>query len=413
MRRHFKRLIGDRRGNAILIAAGALPLVIGAAGLASDTVQWTMWKRQLQRAADSAAIAGSLARHQGTNLDTSVNAELTRNDHLWMADLAAIDVTTTPADTSTEASRVNVSLSIQQKLGFSSVFMSAAPVINVNARAAMLDEGDFCVVALEKGTDPGIIIQGSTTSNLGCAVISDSIAVTDAVDTIGNAYTFNSPLVAAVGGLPTSISGAAKLQPYHVAMPDPYAGLDTSVPSSTPCTNFNSHKGTTSGGVTQLTPGCFTGFDRDGNYNLQPGVYYLNNTDMDRTGNGSLTGTGVTIVLTGTSPGTIKFNGNSGINLSAPVDVGNPFFKILFAQSLNATNNNDNVINGNNSSSLDGALYFPKGKITFSGSSSALSKCLMVVGKQVHFSGNSNIQNNTTGCVADSTKKGKRVRLVA
>ena len=41
-----------------MIAAACLPLIVGAAGLATDTIQWTMWKRQLQRAADSAAIAG-------------------------------------------------------------------------------------------------------------------------------------------------------------------------------------------------------------------------------------------------------------------------------------------------------------------------------------------------------------------
>jgi len=50
----IKKLVGDRRGNVLAIAAACLPLVVGAAGLATDTIQWTMWKRQLQRAADSA-----------------------------------------------------------------------------------------------------------------------------------------------------------------------------------------------------------------------------------------------------------------------------------------------------------------------------------------------------------------------
>jgi Flp pilus assembly protein TadG len=57
----FKRLWRDRRGNALAIAGAALPLVLGSAGLASDTIQWTLWKRQLQRAADSAAMAGVYA----------------------------------------------------------------------------------------------------------------------------------------------------------------------------------------------------------------------------------------------------------------------------------------------------------------------------------------------------------------
>ena len=57
----LKRLWRDRRGNSLAIAGAALPLVLGSAGLASDTIQWTLWKRQLQRAADSAAMAGVYA----------------------------------------------------------------------------------------------------------------------------------------------------------------------------------------------------------------------------------------------------------------------------------------------------------------------------------------------------------------
>ena len=58
----IKRLWRDRRGNALIMAGMTLPIVVGAAGLAVDTIQWTMWKRQLQRAADSAAFAGVYAK---------------------------------------------------------------------------------------------------------------------------------------------------------------------------------------------------------------------------------------------------------------------------------------------------------------------------------------------------------------
>ena len=71
--RAFKRLWNDKRGNALLIMAGAFPLLLGSAGLATDTIQWTLTKRQLQRAADSAAIAGvyaSIQREQNTSAQT-------------------------------------------------------------------------------------------------------------------------------------------------------------------------------------------------------------------------------------------------------------------------------------------------------------------------------------------------------
>ena len=43
----MKKLWRDRRGNALMIAGAALPLLVGSAGLATDTIQWTLWKRQL------------------------------------------------------------------------------------------------------------------------------------------------------------------------------------------------------------------------------------------------------------------------------------------------------------------------------------------------------------------------------
>ena len=37
----IKKLWRDKRGNALVIVAAAMPLVLGSAGLASDTIQWT------------------------------------------------------------------------------------------------------------------------------------------------------------------------------------------------------------------------------------------------------------------------------------------------------------------------------------------------------------------------------------
>ena len=42
----FKKLWRDKRGNALIIAAAAMPLVLGFAGPPSDAIQWAWWKRQ-------------------------------------------------------------------------------------------------------------------------------------------------------------------------------------------------------------------------------------------------------------------------------------------------------------------------------------------------------------------------------
>ena len=85
----FRKLWRDKRGNALLMAGAALPILVGAAGLANDTIQWTLWKRQLQRAADSAAIAGVYDRESASGSTSTVSAtvthDLTLNNHAWMS----------------------------------------------------------------------------------------------------------------------------------------------------------------------------------------------------------------------------------------------------------------------------------------------------------------------------------------
>src|SRR3546814_14845179 len=82
------RLLRDRTGNVLMMAAASMPLLVGAAGLATDTVQWTLWKRQIQRQADSAALAGAYAVAPGFNAADRATAELSR--------MATVALTPTP-----------------------------------------------------------------------------------------------------------------------------------------------------------------------------------------------------------------------------------------------------------------------------------------------------------------------------
>lgn len=411
----LKRLWRDRRGNALVLAGAGLPLLVGSVGLASDTVQWALWKRQLQRAADSAAFAGVYARFQEDSSSEAVDDDLEKNNHLWVPLMSGYPVVTEPTDTNVYTNSVEVGLAVQQRLGFSSMFISAPPVIFVSARAAAIDTGDFCVVALENSNRAGIIVQGSISVNLGCGMISNSPSASDSVAVNGTGHTVTADPVAGVGGVP-DINGVSNEQSYHLSQPDPYEGkYSTAVPSGMPCGNMNSHVVSTTGGVTTLSPGCYQGGNafkfNGGSYNLQPGTYYLNSIDFEVTG-GTLTGSGVTIILTGSMPGQVKMNGNGTVQLSAPTS--GPYEKMLLIQSANANDmNNSHTFNGTSSSSFDGTIYIPKQQVTFSGSTGAMTKCAMIVARRVEFAGNANIQNNTTGCTAASKVKGKAIRLIA
>ncbi len=420
----MKSLWRDRRGNALVIAGAALPLLIGSVGLATDTIQWALWKRQLQRAADSAAYAGVYARFQQESSTTGVTRDLANNNHLWVPLLSNYPQVTEPNMLPTYTNTVQVSLAVQQELSFSAMFMTAAPVITATARAAAIDSGDFCVVALESTNNSGIIIQGNTNVNLGCGMISNSPSASVSVGVNGASHSVTADPVAGAGGVP-DINGVSNEQSYHLPQLDPFAGkYSTDVPSGMPCGNMNSHVVATStddaaAGFTQtLSPGCFTGNNQfkftGGKTRLQPGTYYLDGTDFVMTG-GTLVGDGVTIVLTGSTPGQLQLNGGATIQLKAPsANVDDPFYKMLLIQSPNAANiNNANILNGSATSYFDGTIYFPNQQVTFSGTTGATTKCAMVVARRVDFAGNSNIQNDTAGCTANQKVKGKVIRLIA
>jgi Flp pilus assembly protein TadG len=427
----LKKLMRDRRGNALILAGLSLPLVIGSAGLATDTIQWVLWKRQLQRAADSAALAGVYAEAQSAAVDTScssysgssysspVSWDVRKNNRVWPTTTCVVHNPPTSGTYTGDTKAVQVALSVQQSLPFSQFFVSTAPTIAATATATLQDTGKFCMVALNNTSSPGITIGGSASASLGCGAISNSTAASNSVDPNGASYNFAAAPVASVGGMPSSINGASNLQPNHIAEPDPFLNkYPTSVPAGVNCTSFQSHSsggngnGNGNGNVTTLSPGCYNGFNPSGggNYSMQAGVYYLNNTDFSPGGGVTISGTGVTIILTGTNPGSLQLDGNETLQLVAPTS--GTYSKMLFIQASNATTNNLNKLNGTSTSTFDGGMYFPKGEVQFNGTTGAMTKCAMVVAWTIDISGNANLQNNTTGCYADQTVTAKVVRLV-
>lgn len=424
MIKSFKRLWNDRRGNALIIAGASLPLMLGSVGLATDTVQWVTWKRELQRAADSAALAGALSRVQGGSSSAAVTQDINRTDHGWRPGQARTTPTllnapqvTDLANTPNYQNGVQVVLRVQKRLSFSSMFMSAAPIITATSQAAAVHDGNFCVVALENTPgNSGIIIQGNANVNMGCGMISNSPSASVSVGVNGNSHWVTADPVAGAGGVP-DINGVTNEESYHIPEPDPYANKwNTDIPTGMTCGNMSSHFDSTHStpGTTYLNPGCYSGNNQfkftGGDYVLNPGVYYLDSIDFVASG-GTISGNGVTIVLTGNNPGQLNLNGNATIQLVAPT--ADPFGGVLMIQSPNASNsNNTNTINGGANSNFDGIIYIPKQQVTFSGSSGAITKCAMVVARRVEFAGSTNLQNNVSGCHNNTQVAGWKVRLI-
>lgn len=420
----IRSILKDRRGNTLAIAAACLPLVGGAAGLATDTIQWTLWKRQLQRAADSAAIAGVYDRSSSAGstatVPTTVSHDLTLNLHTWMGVKTGYPQLSYPADTAVLANQVHVTLAVQQPLPFSSLFMSAAPTIIANATAASVPAGgDACVQALETTATWGINNNGNTSIYMpDCVMYSNSPATNSAQ--AGGSSNVVAAAVAGVGGIQQSNNWhVGAYRPYSPPLADPFANVTPS-PSDMHCVGSGLDEDTNISAAIASGTNCWSSLTVGSNKSLTlpAGTYYINGGDATIRGNISCTG--CTIVLTNQSTasnaaiGQFTANAQSDINLTAPTS--GTFKGIAIYQDRRAQNSNQtNKVNGGNASIITGALYFPSQQLDYNGNGTTDAQCTMIVARRVYFNGNSGVSNKfkkLSDCGAEGLPSGGATRMV-
>jgi Flp pilus assembly protein TadG len=429
MLKAFKKLWNDDRGNILVIAGATLPLVVGAAGLATDTIQWTLWKRQLQRAADSAAIAGVYERQSANGATSTVSAtvshDLTINDHAWMALKSGYPQVTFPADVGVQTNQVRVVIAVQQPLPFSSLFLPSAPTIVTSSTAATIPAGgDACIMALETSASAtGITNSGNTTVTApNCILYSNSPSTNSA--SAGGSSSVTAKAVAAVGGIAQSNNwNVGQYLPYSPALSDPFAGI-TPDPNAMNCTTTDISHNTDLAALKAAGYNCFPSLSVGSNKTLNVpadfGPIYINGGSVDL--KGTFNCNGCTIVLTNKSTaanatiGTMSSNAQATNNITAPTS--GTYKGIAIYQDRRATGQT-NKINGGSSSPITGAVYLPKDVLWINGSGSTTSLCAMFVARRIVFTGNSSISlknQSDTSCLATgmpSSSAVKMVRLVA
>jgi Flp pilus assembly protein TadG len=460
MIRFLRKLWNDRRGNIIVMTAAAMPVLIGAAGLATDTIEWTLWKRQLQRAADSAAIAGVYERiNDGgatSNVSTAVTHDLALNLHTTNSlttghsHCSGKCVITFPADSGTVTDKVQVTISVQHKLPFSSFFLESAPVISASATAASITTGVPCALALG-ATGTAMSFNGTTELEApGCILYSDSGSANAA--SAGGSSEVTAQSIASVGGIEQSDNwDVDSYIPYSPQLPDPFASL-TPDPADMRCAQAAvtttttvvdspeqghyitkgkkqvwvvdvpavTHQETTTnytGAPQSLQDGvsfsdlkdssgnqanCFSALSVGSNKTLAiPDTYsgpiYINGGNVNLQGNFSCSS--CTIVLTNKDTASDATIGTYGSNAQATNNITAPttgtFAGIAIYQDRRAAATT-NTVNGGSDSEIAGAVYFPRGTLKINGSGTADATgagtlCAMWVANNISFIGNSGI----------------------
>lgn len=420
------RLRLDRRGGIAAMTAMLIPLLIGAAGLASDTMQWTLVRRSLQRQADSAALSGAYALTQNRDVTSTVTADLAKNSNFPLASAPVIENAPTAGPFAGDPSAVRVRIVADARLPFTGAFLGRATAISVEATAGLQQDGEYCILALDESNSLGITNSGNTTVDASCGMHSNSSGE-PAINGQGSADIIASP-VSAVGNVDNrsnAFRAGTVFQPYSVSQRDPFADLpDPNINNSANNGDVRPNQ------VRNLTPGTYRGMDIKGTANLAPGVYYINGAgNGNGNGNGNksgglsissqavVNGTGVTIILTSSNPGNsstiagMHINGGATINLTAPTS--GTYAGVLIYQDRRAAVMGDRVhLNGNSSSRLQGAVYVPRNEILMNGTTNMNTNCLQLIGYRLTFTGNSRINNVCPAMSNAGAFRGNIVRLL-
>lgn len=419
----IRRLKSNQSGNVLVLTAMALPALLGAGGLAMDTIQWTLMQRQIQREADSAALAGAYAKAQGSDAVVAAKASLARDALLKLTKTPDINPYAAYAGSN---SAVKVALTTNSILPFSSLFRPQGATIKAEATAAALTNGQFCVISLEGDNYNGAItVQGSSRVTMGCGFATNAKG-SSALTATGSGW-LDATFVAAVGGLKASsknIDPDTVLIPYSVPQPDPLRSLPSPSSLPTPCTAKLDVASNTS---KAFSPGCYQGGTIQGRASFSPGVYYIDGGVLKVNAGALVIGTGVTFILTSrtaatnpTSIATLDMNGGATVKLTAPSPetcsgASCAYADVLFYQDRRAvlpSGNSANAINGNANSTLQGAIYFPSQAVSFSGGSGMMTDCVQILARRVTFIGNSNIVNECPDSYNKDRFLGTRVYLV-
>jgi hypothetical protein len=414
----FRNLLRDDRGNVMTLIAFVLPLMIGCAGLAVDTIQWVYAKRDLQSAVDAAAVAGVYGLIQTGDMEDAVARNLAANPDL--AKDRAVNAEQSPDGYRDDPMAVRVRVTIPAHLTFSSLFLKKPPAISVVATATVVEtDADFCAVALGDDDETGLTIESGADLDLGCGIATNSSAK-DAVKADGSS-TVSAARVAAFGGISGDTIKSPIMRSYALHQKDPLENTDPPLIPDTGCPNVtvNPDSGRYNHGRLILQPGCYSNLLINGPVFLADGQYILNRGSLLVGPVAELSCKACTIFLTSDDPagdpqsiGRVQIDQHANVKLAAPTE--GPNAGLLIYQDRHAGddhNSFENNISGNSFTELKGLIYLPTEILRINGEMNADLSCARFIGRRLIFKGRVLI---ATGCNDSHVMnfKGTDVKLV-
>lgn len=375
MARDENARLHGQRGQALVLVALLLVVLVGMMSLAADAGYYRYQQRIMQSAADSAALAGAAELSYGS-ADAAAQADAATNGFTNGVDGVTVIVNDNYSDQYTgTSSAVQVVISKGYPKFFGGVLSNSNNVeISTTAVARMSANVNECLYQLDASQNPNF--NGMTFNGPQCGIIVNGSANF-------NGASIDAKFIGYADGKTPNINGAT----FTEATPAP------SMPAKDPCMNIpgcayltNNPPSTSScskvhynGGSVTLVPGCYDSPVFNGTtVTFQTGAPPLYVFTGHANFNGAtLIGNGVTLYFDSSSCG--NFN---GVNLSlTPPTSGDTQGVLIYQASGGNCNPN---FNGSSGTGISGLVYYPSGHVNFNGSLNAYT--VLVVGN-VNFNG--------------------------
>ena len=433
-------LQSDRGAVAIQIAL-MMPVLIGIGALAIDIGYALFVQRQLQSAADGAAFSAAIAKSTGHPAAFSTEAYAVTGQVGFVngANGVAIFVHNPPVNppaSATDAANASaIQVIIQQTLtlplvsaacslipggGCSGAFTVGAQAVAIPGTAG---GGGGC--ALQKDPTTGVTISnGATVDLVGCGLDVCSTVTTgnNALSMSGGTHlnlcttaactSFSSASVSVAGA--ASVTNGAQINnvgscqaPTCTTSTPCAAGLDPYASVTMPTMPGGCSNGTaqnyahSNSGLQTLNPGVWcngVSFTNDAQIKLNPGVYYVNGGNFNVGGAVQMTGTGVTIILTGSGSNYANATIGNGANVTLSAPTTGTTAGLAFVGDPNApASTPTSSFGGGAHMSVTGALYFPTETVQFTNGISNPSGCTQLIAGTMVFNGGASFNSNCPG----------------
>lgn len=389
-----------------MLTAFGLTFLLGFLALAIDTGRLLYARRQMQTLADAAAL--SAATEIGTcngsvcaAMQNAATSALTENNVTGISFVSQCEtgsatggITLTLNDGpcylgSADPNYNNsdyVEALVTEKVSTIFAALVGQKAFTVQARSeAGGTKPKYCAYILSQTASPALLFNGNASYQSSCGIIVDSTA--NPAATFNGSVDVSTTAIDVVGGdlinghstvSPTPVTGATGVSDPLSTLPAPAVG-SCGASTASPYSGSPGQVTVNGNSSAVFNPGVYCGgIQVNGNTTVtfNAGTYIVKGS-MILNGGDTASGSGVTLYFT--SNGSLTMNGNSHVTLSAPTT--GTYAGILYFQDR--TDPSTVIINGDTTSSWQGAIYAPDAQLTVNGNGNVAAYTFLVVNTMV------------------------------